>query len=111
MITKWKLGNFRSIRDNTVLDFAPLTFFAGANSSGKSTILKSILLIAQTLSQKDPSRPVVLNGNLIKLGNFSDNISDNSTSNQLVIGWECVPFNDTLVHVDEIMKKKWLITC
>ncbi len=106
MITKWKLGNFRSIRDNTVLDFAPLTFFAGANSSGKSTILKSILLIAQTLSQKDPSRPVVLNGDLIKLGNFSDNISDNSTSNQLVIGWECVPFNDTLVHVDEILKKK-----
>jgi predicted ATPase len=106
MITKWKLGNFRSIRDYTVLDFAPLTLFAGANSSGKSTILKSILLIAQTISDKDPSRPLVLNGNLIKLGNFNDNISDNSTSKTLVIGWECLAFNDTLLPVDEILKKK-----
>ncbi len=106
MITKWKLGNFRSIRDYTVLDFSPLTLFAGANSSGKSTILKSILLIAQTISDKDPSRPLVLNGNLIKLGNFNDNISDNSTSKTLVIGWECLPFNDTLLPIDEILKKK-----
>ncbi|MEI7695352.1 MAG: DUF3696 domain-containing protein [Chlorobium sp.] len=106
MITKWKLGNFRSVRDYTVLDFAPLTLFAGANSSGKSTILKSILLIAQTLSHKDPSRPLVLNGDLIKLGNFKDNISDNSTSNTLVIGWECLPFNDSLLPFDEILKKK-----
>ncbi len=106
MITKWKLGNFRSIRDNTELDFAPLTLFAGANSSGKSTILKSILLIAQTLSNKDYSRPLVLNGDLIKLKNFNDNISDNSTSKTLVIGWECLPFNDTLLPFDEILKKK-----
>ncbi len=106
MITKWKLGNFRSIRDYTVLDFAPLTLFAGANSSGKSTILKSILLIAQTLSHKDHSRPLVLNGDLIKLKNFNDNISDNSTSNILVIGWECLPFSDTLLPFDEILKKK-----
>ena len=106
MITKWKLGNFRSIRDYTELDFAPLTLFAGANSSGKSTILKSILLIAQTLSHKDHSRPLVLNGDLIKLGNFNDNISDNSTSKTLAIGFECVPFSDTLLLFDEILKKK-----
>ena len=106
MITKWKLGNFRSIRDYTELDFAPLTLFAGANSSGKSTILKSILLIAQTLSHKDHSRPLVLNGDLIKLKNFNDNISDNSRSKALVIGFECVPFSDTLLMFDQILKKK-----
>ena len=106
MITKWKLGNFRSIRDYTELDFASLTLFSGANSSGKSTILKSILLIAQTLSHKDHSRPLVLNGDLIKLKNFNENISDNSTSKVLVIGFEFVPFSDTLLPFDEILKKK-----
>jgi predicted ATPase len=106
MITKWKLGNFRSIRDYTEIDFAPLTLFAGANSSGKSTVLKSILLIAQTLSHKDHSRPLVLNGDLIKLGNINDNISDNSTSKTLEIGFECVPLSDTLLSFDEILKKK-----
>ena len=52
MITKWKVFNFKSIREETELDFGPLTIFAGANSSGKSTFIQSILLIAQTLAHK-----------------------------------------------------------
>ncbi len=42
MITKWKLFNFKSIRKETELDFAPLTILSGPNSSGKSTVLQSI---------------------------------------------------------------------
>ena len=34
MITKWKVFNFKSVRKETELRFAPLTIFAGANSSG-----------------------------------------------------------------------------
>ncbi|HXR33520.1 MAG TPA: AAA family ATPase [Verrucomicrobiae bacterium] len=49
MITKWKIGNFKSVRTSTALDFAPLTIFAGANSSGKSSWIQSILMISQTL--------------------------------------------------------------
>ena len=56
MITKWKVFNFKSVKKETELEFAPLTIFAGANSSGKSTFLQSILLIAQTLSHKVSSR-------------------------------------------------------
>ena len=42
MITKWKVQNFKSIKQETELDLAPLTIFAGANSSGKSTFIQSI---------------------------------------------------------------------
>jgi predicted ATPase len=48
MITRWRLFNFKSVRKDTTVDLAPLTLFAGANSSGKSTIIQSMLLIAQT---------------------------------------------------------------
>ncbi len=48
MITKWKVFNFKSVREETELRMAPLTVFAGVNSSGKSTFLQSILLVAQT---------------------------------------------------------------
>lgn len=106
MITKWKLGNFRSVREETELDFAPLTVFAGANSSGKSTLLKSILLVSQTLSHKDVSRPLVLNGDLIKLGNIDDIISTNSTSNKIIIGWECSHLKDNAQRVRELMNIK-----
>ena len=42
MITKWKVFNFKSISEETELDLGPLTIFAGANSSGKSTFIQSV---------------------------------------------------------------------
>ena len=92
MITKWKIFNFKSIQKETELDFAPLTIFAGANSSGKSTVLQSILLISQTLAHKISSRSVVLNGSLLQLGQFDDLRSIDGDADQIAIGWECRPF-------------------
>src|SRR4051812_13469509 len=68
MITKWSLENFKSVGEPVSLDFKPLTIFAGANSSGKSSVLQSILLISQTLASNIATRSVVLNGHLVKLG-------------------------------------------
>lgn len=91
MITKWKIFNFKSIRKETELNFAPLTIFAGANSSGKSTFLQSILLVAQTSAHKIVSRPVVLNGAYAHLGQFDDLCSVDSDADQIVIGWTVRP--------------------
>ena len=94
MITKWKVFNFKSIREETELDFGPLTIFAGANSSGKSTFIQSILLIAQTLAHKVGSRSVVLNGALTSLGEFDDLKSNDSESDQITIKCTCQPLPD-----------------
>src|ERR1019366_1932637 len=91
MITKWKLSNFKSVRHESELDMAPLTIFAGPNSSGKSTLLQSMLLISQTLSSKIPSRSVVLNGQLARLGQFDDLRSYESNQEEISIAWECKP--------------------
>lgn len=94
MIHKWKVFNFKSVRQETELDFAPLTIFAGANSSGKSTFLQSILLVAQTLSHKVSSRSVVLNGAFARLGQFDDLRSMDADADQITIGWTCKPVHD-----------------
>lgn len=91
MITKWKVFNFKSIREETELDLGPLTIFAGANSSGKSTFIQSVLLVAQTLSHKVGSRSVVLNGALTSLGQFSDLKSSGGESDQITIKCTCRP--------------------
>ena len=91
MITKWKLSNFKTVRADTELSFAPLTIFAGANSSGKSSWIQSILMICQTLSHRISSRSVVLNGSLARLGQFDDLRSFDSPKKQITIGWECEP--------------------
>ena len=94
MITKWKVFNFKSIREPTELDLGPLTIFAGANSSGKSTFIQSILLVAQTLAHKVGSRSVVLNGALTSLGQFDDLKSNGGESDQITIKCTCVPLPD-----------------
>ncbi|SDZ93145.1 AAA family ATPase [Bizionia paragorgiae] len=40
-----KISNFRKIKETWDLDLAPITFLTGTNNSGKSTILKSLLLL------------------------------------------------------------------
>ena len=94
MITKWKVVNFKSIRDETELDLGPLTIFAGANSSGKSTLFQSVLVIAQTLAHKVGSKSVVLNGALTNLGQFDDLKSNGGASKQITIKCTCRPFPD-----------------
>ena len=68
MIDQWTLKNFKSIRDETNIQLFPLTIIAGTNSSGKSTILQSILLITQTLQSRFKKQQLILNGELTRLG-------------------------------------------
>ena len=91
-------SNPKSVRSQTELTFKPLTIFAGANSSGKSTVLlQSILLVSQTAGSMVPSRSVVLNGHLTKLGQFDDLIQQGSEAQQIAIGWECAPLSQELL--------------
>lgn len=72
MLTEWKLHNFKSIQELTNFHLGPVTLLAGANSSGKTVLLQSILLVAQTLSSPVAVRALVLNGETVKLGTWSD---------------------------------------
>lgn len=51
MITGLSAQNFKSWQDTGSLQFAPLTGFFGANSSGKSSILQLLLLLKQTVER------------------------------------------------------------
>ena len=94
MITEWRLANFKSVREPARLDLKPLTILAGPNSSGKSTVIQSLLLIAQTLGSQVASHQLVLNGHLVKLGQFDDLRSSGSSAHAITIGWTCCPKRD-----------------
>lgn len=53
---------FKSIRKRTEIAFRPLTFLAGANSSGKSSILQPALLMKQTLEAPYDPGALLLDG-------------------------------------------------
>lgn len=81
MLRTWQISNFKSIREmKEPLEFAPLTIFCGANSSGKSSLLQSILLFKQTLQKKEiAGAKMALNGGLVKLGNLNEIKTDGAS--------------------------------
>ena len=48
-ITRIAVEGFKSIAKRQSIDIAPLTILAGANSSGKSSIMQPLLMLKQTL--------------------------------------------------------------
>jgi predicted ATPase len=87
MLTSWTVENFKSIGQQLVLPLSPITALVGANSSGKSSIIQSILLIKQTLQYAAADRPIALNGPLLKLGTFDDVRNARSEGHGVRIGW------------------------
>lgn len=72
MIRNWKVSNFKSIKSEMdYLEFAPITLFAGANSSGKSSVLQSIMVLMQTIAGRIDGS-LLLNGELLSLGTVKD---------------------------------------
>ena len=109
MINKWILNNFKSINKETELEFRPLTIFTGANSSGKSTVLQSILLVTQTLQDHKASRSIVLNGSFKKFGSYSDIVNNRDVSKKIKFGFSLandVDNNESLVYpfIDKVDK-------
>lgn len=88
MIKTWTLQYFKSVYEKTTLEFGPLTIFSGANSSGKTTIIQSLLLTAQTLQNSVSDRPIILNGHIIKAGSFNDIVSNGHEQENILIGFE-----------------------
>ncbi len=41
-----KISNFRSVKDSWDIELGPITFFTGKNNSGKSTVLKALMVLS-----------------------------------------------------------------
>lgn len=71
MLTQLKLSNFRIFDDEVTVRFRPITVLIGRNSSGKSSIIKFLLMLQQSM---DPARSQFLTaeGDKVNLGVFSE---------------------------------------
>ena len=67
---------------------APLTILCGANSSGKSSLIQSILLIRQTFEFAPNERVLALNGPLVRLGTFTDLLNSSCNEPYAEVGWK-----------------------
>jgi hypothetical protein len=65
-IAEIKVAGFKSINEEHSIEIRPLTILAGANSSGKSSMIQPLLLLKQTLEAPYDPGPILLNGPNVK---------------------------------------------
>lgn len=95
MRLKYRLKNFKAFRDTGTIEMAPITVLCGANSSGKTSILKSMLLIKQS-SERNRSlllrggslQPLLFNGEMARLGAWTDVVHGKERENQIMFEWQ-----------------------
>ena len=76
MISKIRLKNFKAWEDTGEIELSPVSLLLGTNSSGKSSIIQSLLLLKQTV--RSPDRMIHLNmggddlNDMFNFGTFKD---------------------------------------
>lgn len=70
------------------LKLAPITLIYGPNSSGKSSVIQSLLLLKQSILEADLDNSIRTNGSDINLGTFTNIVAKHDLSRNIKIGME-----------------------
>lgn len=118
MLKEYQIENFKAFAGPVNIPIKPITLIFGANSSGKSSIFQSLLMLKQTLQEgKDSNISLLSRGNIVDLGSFREFIHNHdvtrsfsfkmtfSTPKEISqysgIDW---PFDDTHPNVETLEK-------
>lgn len=88
MLLRFSGGNYKAF-ESFQLDLKPLTILLGANSCGKSAILNSFLMLAQSIETSSHTEtPFRLNGNRVGMGESLNIIKDKKSENIISFTFE-----------------------
>src|ERR1700688_2727147 len=85
-ITRITVQGFKSLRDETSIRIKPLTILAGANSSGKSSIMQPLLLLKQTLDAPYDPGSLKIDGENVKFTSADQFLSGKAGNLDIEIG-------------------------
>jgi predicted ATPase len=84
-IAEVSVAGYKSIVTDQTLEIRPLTVLAGANSSGKSSIIQPLLLLKQTLEETFDPGPILLNGAHLKFSSADEFLSHSIQTGSLKV--------------------------
>jgi AAA15 family ATPase/GTPase len=97
MIKEYTIENFKAFAGPATVPIKPITLIFGPNSSGKSSIFQSMLMLKQTIknsiSQEDALMP---KGDLVDVGNYREFINNHDISKEF-------SFTIMLVHPEHFL--------
>ena len=107
MITEYQIANFKAFGSPQTLPIRPITLIFGPNSSGKSSIFQSLLMLKQTLEQPE-DQILSVKGNLVDLGSYREFINRHNFNNKFEFKMLVKPNWDTQQEewIDDGLEKK-----
>ena len=110
---KLKINNFRGF-NNSIISINNTNILIGENSGGKSSLIKLLLLLKQSMETINIEKKIIVNGHFIDLGNFDNFIQYNSNQDSFSISIttdeEYLLFFLNILIPNENQKKRDLIT-
>jgi len=92
MLTHLQLKNFKAWTDTGLVELKPVTMLLGTNSSGKSTLIQSLLLLRQTVQSPDRTIHLNLGGDelhdFFNFGDFDNVLTQGATPRQFQIRFD-----------------------
>jgi len=89
VLNKIFLSNFQGYRGSKSIELAPLTLIFGPNSGGKSSLIRSLLLLKQSLASSDPSvADLSYLGQSVNLVGFPNVVFGHNTKDKVLVGFE-----------------------
>ena len=83
VLTHFSLENFRLFKEKTSFDLTPITILTGTNSSGKSSLIKAILLLKSNLEKNKSIEEIDFSIGDHNLNDFKNSLNYDSTSNKM----------------------------
>lgn len=108
MITNISIKNFKSFSDIQSLDLAPITLIFGPNSSGKSTIIQSLLGMKQTLSTPQKQAGFIANGACLDLNSFVSLIHGHDVNKEIELSFSFIYNLSAQEYQDTFSERQFL---
>ena len=100
MITELTIKNLKSFGNSVQLAFSRVNLLTGMNGRGKSTVLQTLLILAQSYDKDKGISKISLGGSSVNLGSFEDVIHRGSKSQVISIDIHTDDEEDNEIHFD-----------
>lgn len=95
MIKQINLQNFKCF-ENVKVKLAPFNLLSGLNGMGKSSLIQALLLLRQNYELNVIDKHLILNGELVQIGNYQDLLFQYAKSKEIIIEIETSKFGNGL---------------
>ncbi len=83
-----RLENFMGYEDSGWVELRPITFVSGRNSSGKSALIRALLLLKQSMAAPNgDSPPLLFSGELVDLGTYYNTVREHDKSRNIAFAF------------------------